>query len=73
MNVKELIAAGFPVPEFTIAEKEDILTNGHLPTHHHEFVHDPDEIPFFADDPLNVRIIKKSKSQRSRNNSSTSR
>jgi hypothetical protein len=66
LNVKELIRDGFPVLEFSPQEKEEIVKNNHLSSHHHEFTHDPDEHTFFADDPLNVKIIKKSKIGRSR-------
>jgi len=65
-NVKELIRVGFPVLEFTSSERAEILQNGHLTSYHHEFIHDPDDFPFFSDDPLNVRIVKKSKTQRSK-------
>lgn len=63
---KELIRGGFPVPEFSPAEKEEILKNGHLSSYHAEFIHDPEEITIFADDPLNIHFVKKSKTQRSR-------
>ena len=72
-NIKELIRSGLPTPEFTSNEKEEILKNGHIPSHHPEFTHDPHKFPNFADDPLNVRFLKKTKSQRNRSSSNNHR
>lgn len=58
LKVKELLTSGFPL-DFSPPEKEEILKTGHLASHHHEFTHAPEEQPFFADDPLNVKLTKK--------------
>ncbi|CAG7727590.1 unnamed protein product [Allacma fusca] len=67
-NIKDQIRTGFPVLEFSASEKEEIAKNLHLNSHHTEFTHNPEDFPFFADDPLNIRVTKKTKSQRNRSN-----
>lgn len=68
-NIKELIRSGFPVPEFSATEKEHILKNGHLNPHHYDYTHDPEKFPMFADDPMNIHVVKKSKSLKARSGS----
>jgi len=65
--IKDSLTLGIPNSEFTSGEREGILKNGHLSSHHPDFTHDPEKFPIFADDPLNVRFLKKSKSPRNRN------
>lgn len=65
--IKDSISLGIPNLEFTSGERESILKNGHLSSHHTNFLHDPEKFPIFAEDPRNIRFVKKSKSQRNRN------
>jgi hypothetical protein len=67
-HYKDMIRGGFPLSEFTSSEKEEILKNGHISSHHADFVHEPEDFPIFADDPLNVHFVRKSKSQRNERN-----
>jgi len=70
INIKDQILLGLPVLEFSASEKEEIVKNQHLNSHHVEFIHDPEQFPRFSDDPFNVRFSKKTKSQRNRSSSS---
>ena len=51
-HVKDAIRGGFPVSEFSAAEKEEILKNGHVASNHADFVHEPEDYPIFADDQI---------------------